>query len=383
MAEKTISKHAILSASGAGMWLNCPPSARLNEAFFKDEGSEYADEGTHAHQVAADIMEMWRSDILTDHAFYEIGECESGELEESVKMYSDYNIEKATPLLSDTAAVIGIEKRLDFSHYVTDGFGTCDFLAIGGNTLLIHDFKYGKGVKVSAERNAQLMLYALGAIQEYGDIFDIEKIHLAVIQPRLKNISEYMLTMRELMQWAFDIRDSMNRAYLGLGVPTPGNHCRFCRVQPRCKALQRELEQRMQTDRPELMTDAEVAETVLRAKELTGWVHKVEEYALSAAVKGKRWPGLKLVEGRGKREIADTEALKSELLNAGYKENKIMKAPELLGLTALNKLCGSKKFNELAGDYIDKAPGKPTLVSIDDPREEFNEDSMFDDDMLS
>lgn len=379
-------KHAILSASSANTWLNCPVSARLQEHFFKDESSAYADEGTLAHQLGAELLEGWQADCFDEASYEQIAEIYDAEMAESLQTYVDTCIELAGPVVkNDPATIIQIEKRLDFSAFVPNGFGTCDFLICGGNELKIIDFKYGKGVPVNAEKNPQLMLYAVGALLEYADIFDTQYITLCVVQPRLHNISKSYTSAVKLLQWARDIREPAHIAFAGEGLPKTGKHCRFCRVQPRCKAFQQELEQRMTQDCAELMSDEEISFVVLRSKALIGWINKVEEYALKKAVGGYAWPHLKLVAGRGKRQIIDEDAVKKELLRAGFEESEIMKKPEMLGLTALAKLCGPAKLDELIGYCIDKAPGKPTLVAESDARDKLivdNTDDMFDDSML-
>lgn len=151
-------RHAVLSASSSERWLNCPPSARLCEAY-EDKGSDYAAEGTDAHALAEarlkQALGIPAEDPIENLSWY------NEEMEECAVGYAAYVVELLeTAKQTCVDPVVLIEQRVDFSHWVQSGYGTADLILIADGTLNICDYKRGKGVEVSAERNPQMMLYA-------------------------------------------------------------------------------------------------------------------------------------------------------------------------------------------------------------------------------
>lgn len=180
-------RHALLSASSSHRWLACPPSARLCENY-EDTGSEYAQQGTDAHSLCEHKLKlslgMETEDPTEGLEFYD------EEMEECACGYAEYVlslVEEAKKTCKDP--VVLIEQRLDFSRYVEEGFGTGDSVIIADGMLYIIDYKHGKGVEVSAEGNPQMMLYALGALELFDGIYDIDTVRMAIYQPRRENVS--------------------------------------------------------------------------------------------------------------------------------------------------------------------------------------------------
>src|SRR5690606_33442378 len=276
-------KHAILSASGAHRWLNCPLSARLEE-HFPDEPSTYAEEVTKAHKLA--------EGILLD----KIDEPAPDEMFEHVSRYVEVVLEKLTP-----GADLYVEQRLDFSPWVPEGFGTGDAVIVSDEAIEIVDLKYGKGVKVDAEENPQLRLYALGAYNQFGMIYNFDRVRMTIVQPRLDHVSTEKLSLKELLQWGEEIKPIAQKAFKGEGEFNPGPHCRFCRARRSCRARAEAILQmaRYEFRKPELLSDEEVAEILAQAEELAAWAKDVKDFALSHAyLHGVKIPGFKVVEGR-------------------------------------------------------------------------------------
>lgn len=377
-------KHALLSASGAERWLNCTPSARLEEKF-KDTSSPYAAEGTLAHNIAEYQLQLALKqitkrkynaalDMLKENDLFYPGMM--GEVEE----YTNYCLEQYAEALSkDKYAVLKIEERLDFSDYVPEGFGTGDCVIIGAGELEVIDLKFGKGVEVSPVENTQLMLYALGAWENYNFLYNIEKITVTVAQVRLGNISSYSLTADMLKNWAEEIRPRANLAFAGKGDFAPGPWCRWCKARATCKARaewyldfsESYLSAGAYTG-AETLNPGEIAEVLTKADEIASWLKDVKEYALEEALKGAKFEGWKLVEGRSNRVITDDTALAEKLIAEGFGEEKLYKPKTLEGITNLERLVGKKKFTELSEGLISKPPGKPVLVKESDKRTELN-----------
>ena len=377
--------HAFLSASGSKRWLACPPSAAF-ESQFKDKGSIFAAEGTQAHELAETALKNLLGEI--DNAEYDRRvnniHCTayySPEMEDNVAVYVDTVMQKyaeAKKLTSD--AMIIIEGKLDFSPWVPKGFGTGDAVIIADGRMEIIDLKYGKGVPVSAEDNSQMRLYALGAYNSFGLLYDVDAITATIVQPRLDSISSESLSLGKLIEWGESVKVIAEMAIKGEGEFCAGNHCQFCKAAVRCKALadynlaiaQYEFAHADELD------DEDIADILSRADMITKWLKAVNEYALDEAVNAdKKWPGYKLVEGRSNRVITDNVAAIQALKDNGYTD--VYKPQEMIGITELEKLTGKKNFNSILKDYIDKPQGKPTLVPESDKRPEWQNNSAEED----
>jgi hypothetical protein len=364
-----MSKHALLSASSSQRWLNCPPSARLCESY-EDVASDYAQQGTDAHSLCEyklkKALEIKAKNPTKSLSYYD------EEMENCAESYAEYVIEqymKAKNNCSDPLVLI--EQRLDFSNYVPEGFGTGDCVIVADNTLSVIDYKHGQGVLVEAENNPQMMCYALGALELFDGIYDIENISMTIFQPRRENVSTYSISKTELLNWANDVlKPTAELAYNGGGEFKAGEHCRFCKAKATCRkrAEYNLLLAKYEFELPSQLEDAEIEVILSKADELVSWVTDVKEYALQSAIGGKKWTDWKLVEGRSNRKYVNENTVAETVKAEGYDpyEHKV------LGVTAMTKLLGKAKFEELLGGLIEKPQGKPTLVIRTDKRPEIN-----------
>ena len=358
--------HALLSASSSHRWLNCPPSARLCEGY-DDKSSNFAAEGSDAHSLCEyklrKALGMEAKDPTEDLTWYD------AEMEESASGYAAFVMElvaEAKKACSDP--VVLIEQRLDYSKYVQSGFGTGDCVLISDGTLHIVDFKYGRGVLVEAEDNPQMKLYALGALEIFDCLYDIDTVSMTIYQPRRANVSTFTLTRQELLDWAETVLvPTAELAYAGDGEYHCGEWCQFCKAKADCRERARanmELA-RYEFRQPPLLTDEEVEEILGKLDSLMDWASDIKDYALQAAISGKHWSGYKLVEGRANRRYTDENAVVAAVKAAGYDPYD---EPKLLGVTAMTTLLGRKQFNDILGGLITKPQGKPTLVPESDKR---------------
>ena len=370
--------HALLSASSAERWINCPPSARLTENM-PDTESPHAAEGTLAHSLAELKVRKKFENMRKSEYDKRLGEIRKNplyapEMDGHTDTYLDC-ILKAAHGYNKVKPYVVAEKRLDYSAYAPGGFGTCDCAMLCKNDLHIFDFKYGKGVPVSAEDNPQLKLYALGALAEYGFLYDIQSVILHIIQPRLDNISDFTIDVDALTAWGNSIRPAAELAYKGEGEFKCGDHCRFCKAKAICRARAEDfftLEASAELPK-ELLSDHEIGEILERASRLKNWVSEVEEYVLSELLSGKSVEGWKAVEGRSNRKITDIDAAFEVLKKEGYDEALLYERKPIT-LTELEKLVTKKKLEELIGSMIDKPRGKPTLAPESDKRKPYAPD---------
>lgn len=358
--------HSIYSASGAHRWMACPPSAHLEQQF-PNKTSVFAEEGTAAH----DLCEHKLKKALKIRSKKPVSKYDSEEMDEYTDMYVEYCvslIEKEKESCKDLQILI--EQSLDFSDYVPDGFGTGDLVVVGNGTLHVVDFKYGKGVIVSAERNPQMMLYALGALSLFEMLYDIDRISMVIVQPRVDNFSTYETSVDELLKWAAEeLKPKALLASKGEGEFCAGDHCRFCRAKNQCRARAvKNLELlKYEFADPALLSDDEIAEIIGVADELSKWASDIYTYASALAInEGRQWDGFKLVEGRTRRKYTDEKAVAEAAKDAGYSD---IYNQNLISITEMEKLMGKKKFKEILGAFVDKPQGKLTLVPDTDKRQ--------------
>jgi len=367
-------KHALLAASASERWIRCPPSARLT-AEMEDTPSPFAQQGTDAHALCEYLVRVALGQKARDPT--EDLEWYDQEMQEAAEGYAAFVLtafEKARAHCHDPTILL--EQRVDFSRWVPEGFGTADCLIIANGTLEIIDFKYGLGVLVSAEGsdgrgNSQLKCYALGALDTFGDLYEIRKVRLSIYQPRRENISEFEMTIADLLQWAEDtLRPRAQLAWEGKGEFEAGDHCVFCKMKATC---QKRAEMAMELAKyefadPPTLSDGEIARILEEIDPLVHWAEDIRAYALKQALSGTSYPGWKIVEGKSNRRITDEARAAKLIQDAGFDPYE----KKLLGMTALTKLLGKKRFEELLSALIEKPQGKPTLEPESDKRPAMN-----------
>ena len=359
-------KHAVLSASSSHRWLNCSPSARLEQEF-EDRETEAAAEGTAAHALCEHKL---RRVLKLQSRRKPISRYDSDEMDMHTDGYVQFVLETLAEVRKNCAdPLINIEQRLDFSCYVPDGFGTGDCIIIGDKIMHIIDFKYGQGVLVEAEHNPQMMLYALGALRLFDSLYDIEEVAMTIYQPRRENISTWTIPVSELKAWAEnELVPKARLAYEGKGEYRPGPWCTFCKAAVKCRARAEEKLRLAQYEfaKPPLLTDTEIEDILGKLDDLTRWAEEIKTYAQDAALNhGKQWHGYKVVEGRSVRKYSNEDAVVEAANAAGYHD---IFRKTLLPLTEMERLMGKQEFQSILGGLIIKPAGKPTLVPASDKR---------------
>ena len=358
-------KHAVLSASSSHRWLNCNPSARLEEKF-EDNETEAAAEGTAAHALCEHKLRK----MLKLRSRKPTSKYDCDEMDEYTDGYVEFvseQIAQAKQFCKDPLVLI--EQKLDFSCYVPDGFGTGDCLVVADHLLHIIDFKYGMGVLVDAVENPQMMLYALGALRLFDSLYEIDTVSMSIYQPRRDNVSTWTISVAELNEWAENtLVPKAKLAFEGKGEFSPGTWCTFCKAAVKCRAR---AEAKLQLTKyefaePPLLSDEEIEDILGRVDDLTKWANEIVAYAQDAAIKhGKTWSGFKLVESRTIRKYSDEEAVAQAASDAGYHD---IYKKSLIPITEMEKLMGKKTFAEVLGGLVVKPQGKPTLVPASDKR---------------
>lgn len=366
--------HAILSASSAHRWVHCTPSARLEEQF-PDAGSDAAAEGTVAHALAEIKVRQYfyPQEVSRQKMTRAVNKLKKdGHWADEMQGYTDEYLDyvKSAAMAFVHVPHADVEKTVYFDKYVPEGFGTADCILIGGDTLHVIDFKYGKGVPVSAEENLQMILYALGAYDACRILYPIETVKLSIVQPRIDNISEWECGILELLAYGDFVADWAAIAFKGEGAFAPSEeNCRFCRARAQCRARAEEnVRLAFFTDKkPPLITNEEVGEYLEKGEDVAKWLKDLKEYALKECLAGKEIPGWKAVEGRGSRDWTDMDKAFKTLTDNGI-DAAILWERTPLSLAQVEKTVGKKEFQTLVGEYVVKKPGKPALAKESDKR---------------
>lgn len=356
--------HAFLPPSSSERWINCPPSAKENAG--GNTGSTYAQQGTDAHALCEYKVKKALGhrvrDPTEDLTYFD------EEMAEHSDAYCEFIMEQVqTAREACPDPLVLVEQRLDFTRWVAESFGTADCVIVADGTMTVIDFKYGLGVLVEAENNSQMRMYALGALNLFESLYDIQTVRMVIFQPRRDNISTAEVTKEELLRWADEVLiPAAEQAAKGEGDYKAGKHCQFCKIKATCRKRAEYNLQMAQYDFavPETLDDDEISIILDRADTFIGWVNDIKVYALEQAISGRNFPGFKVVEGRSNRRYTDTDAVAAVVTDAGYDPYD----RKLMGVTAMTKLLGTKKFNSLLGSLIEKPKGKPTLVPESDKR---------------
>ena len=373
VSDHSARAHALLSASSSARWLACPPSAIAAKAY-QNQDTEYTREGTLAHEVAELVARERQADRYPDLiSYFAWPDGTDQEMVECAHGYADY-IEEQTR--SVDAAVL-LEQRVDFSPWVPEGFGTADCIIIQGGTMDVIDYKYGKGVAVSAEDNPQMKLYGLGALNDFGFACEVTTVRMHIYQPRMNNISVYELPVAELLSWAEKtVKPTAAKAAKGKGAYKEGEHCRFCPHAGRCRKLTKACTEYVRTYTGRLgvkvLAPYEVADILAMEPMITLWLKRVKAQAMDTLIQGGEIPGYKVVEGKmGNRKWSDELAVAEKLKAEGYSLEDYTET-KLLSPAALDKAIGKKKTAELLADLVTRTPGSPVIAPETDKRPAYN-----------
>lgn len=386
--------HAKLSPSGAHRWMACPGSAVL-EAAFPDKGSAYAQEGTAAHELAAGHLSIgWN---LAEY----VGEDWHGEEPDGTKWkvritqdMVDHVLDYAK-LIREYAAggTLLVEQRLGIGHITgePDAKGTSDAVIVRGSELIVADLKFGMGVKVDAEDNPQLQLYALGALEEFDMLGDFDRITMVIHQPRLNHVSEWSIPVDQLRAFGEKVRDAAASVAEALSVAdigvdsylNPGEkQCRFCKAKATCPALRAELVE-VVGDRATIEDFAEF--TPCKVDSQTGdnflsiamskvglvedWCKAVRAEVERRLLAGQSVEGWKLVEGRRGNRAWSDEAAVENLLKSFRLKREEMYDYKLISPTKAEKLLKETPKRWVKAEaLISRADGKPSVAPATDKR---------------
>lgn len=365
--------HAKLSASGSAKWSLCPGSV-FAEKDFPNTTSIFAEEGTAAHELAEIILRDDDELNLGIFSLFGVTLPESGvtvtqDMLDYVMVYVNY--------VKSISGELFVEQRVDFSHIAPDGFGTSDAIVINDSVMTIVDLKYGKGVRVDADNNTQGILYALGAVNDYGMLFNIKTINIVIVQPRLDHISEWSIGIDELNRWGERLKQAAELTATENAPRVPGEkQCQWCKAKATCPALNKLTEStlmtsfdNLETSKPETLTDEQLRIALDNKKLILAWFDAIETIVTDRLTGGNAFNGYKLVEGRSNRAWRDEDATAKALI--GVIDMDKLYISKLISPAQAEKELGKSRA-ELLEDLITKPVGAPTLVPESDKRPSVN-----------
>lgn len=363
--------HAILSPSSAKRWIHCTPSALLAEAA-GIKSSVHAEEGTLAHEIAEYALTKYLEgtyDPIIDEALPIKDEhlknpLFSIDMANYIQEYCGFVIGEGYEMQkADGLSKMYLERRVNITDFAPGSFGSVDVTLASDKTIHIIDLKYGVGVKVFADHNEQMMMYALGALKA-ASIFprNITHIRMTIAQVRLDHYDTFEMSKNDLLDWAEKVlKPAAKAAIQGEGKQVIGSWCGFCPVKAQCRA-QRDAILADFEEKPEplLLSDGEVTDLIGKIDTYKSWIESVNKYVYDRAIQGHKWEGYKLIAGRTSRVIKDEAKIRQALLNE-FLEDEVLNI-KLKGIGDLEKLLGKKVFNARFGDAIESRPGAPKLV---------------------
>lgn len=383
--------HSILGPSSAERWINCPGSVALTRDL-PDVDSDYSIEGTAAHTVLEIMRKGEPVPKMVDVPLVNRVPMLMPVTEEMVAAAQYY--------IDHMAELPGIEfneVRVAYEAIVSGGFGTLDGAKATEDTLYLRDFKFGKGVIKYAERNPQLMLYALGFVETYGLLFPgITRFNLGIVQPRSDHVDVWECTLEELTQWA---ANEVQPIASKIGLPQytlpvkAGEWCQFCKIKATCRVRAQTAVASVIGDfdliadtgtlvkQPSAtMSNEQMAHALASVPILKAWIKDLEGGALLKIARGESVGDYKIVESRTNREWKGPEnELATRLNNWGVKPYK---TPELVSPAAAEKIIGKKQFTEMFACYVDKPQGRAVLAPGTDKRPPLGADVIKDFDVI-
>lgn len=370
-------EHAFLGPSAGSIWTNCTPAMWAARGY-PNETSDAAEEGSCAHDLA-ELMIKERLGFITKQKFQvellRVKQIKyyNAEMEEFCRGYMEFVLRYWSMALAMCPnPVILVEEKFSLRRWIPQGFGKTDVTIIAGEWLFVLDFKYGAGVRVEAKGNVQTRLYALGALDAMRERFPLKHVKMAIYQPRMKNFGDDYISAYELWEWAETfIRPRAELAFTGQGTYKAGSHCKFCKAKVRCRTFAEYAltpAGRVEFEDPNKLSDEQLVELAITAPMLQSYVKDLTEYMRRKAMNGKKWPGMKLVEGRSNRKITDERAAIFLLNLHGYKD---VTNTSIKGFGDLEAMVGDAKLEEILGKVISKPQGYPTLVPETDGRPDY------------
>lgn len=392
--------HARLSPSSAHRWMRCPGSVVLSDGT-PDRGSAYAAEGTVAHDFGAKLLEDPTFEVPVGDTV------EADGFHVHVTPEMKHHVHDYAKLVREYAGdgLLMAEQKVSIGHLTgEDGAtGTSDVIIVKGTELIVIDLKYGMGLKVFAEENEQLQMYALGAYAAVELLHDITEVTMVIHQPRLNHVSEWTISLAKLLEFAEDIaaaaaqvsaaadldfavniQGSADGSLMDDGFLSAGEkQCKFCAAKATCPALKAEVFASVSSMAaasaadfadlvaPKVAADTDgglLAEAMSKVKLIEGWCDAVRAETERRLLSGTAVVGFKLVQGRGTRKWTEEEKVEKILKGFRFRVDDIYER-KLVSPAKAEKLLKEKPERwEKVKPFITQSDGKPSVALATDAR---------------
>lgn len=356
--EAMAGAHSPLGASAADRWIACPGSVGATISL-PDVDTTYSLEGTAAHWLAEHCNEFGLKTAKFPNKTVSVKKvdgslamipCEK-EMRDGVQAFLDF--------VNDLPGDDYNEERVHWHEYVPNAFGTMDRARATRIKLRIVDLKFGEGWQVFAERNPQLMLYALGFIEKYGWLYEIEEIELIIFQPRLDHVDRWTVTLAGLEKWARETMRPAAEAAQREDAPfAAGTHCKFCKIRDTCVTrakyvfdgavgelddLDTQITAPVRT--AQTLSNDQISKILGRKSQVTAFYTDLERHALQQLAHGNAVGDWKIVEGRSNRAWAVSQSdVVDAIKGAKLDVKQLWTEPMLVSPAVAETVFGKKLF---------------------------------------
>lgn len=364
--------HARLSPSSSSRWLNCTASVKASEKY-ENKTNASAEWGTKVHYIGEKLLD---GNIIEVNNELEDVENNTGkfivdkEMLDCAEEYFDY----VTSYIKANSVVL-VEEQFDLSSISAGQFGTSDCTVLTDKHIHIFDLKTGHNI-VGAKENSQLMLYAIGAVDELEAIYDIDEITLHIVQTRAGHIDDWTLSYSDLMDFKELAKQKAHEILMDKVSFTPSTKaCKWCPHKQNCEALDKHIEETVKGAFEDIDEDNDRIKHILDNVDLIqDYIKSIQELALDKLEAGEKIEGYKLVEARTNRKWTD-EAEVAEYLDSLDDGVDYYQPRKLLPMT---KVLKTLKNDDNIHKFIYKPDGKPTVAPAGDKRKEINPICGFD-----
>ena len=376
------------SPSKSAIYFTCPASTKFFE-MFQDEPGPEAIYGTETHTLGEILLrQSLRQTDFENNEIKSVDEVikDLTQYDEEMRRLAEGYANKVLSLIESERKrinedpIVFIEETLDMDWLVKGMIGTLDLGIISNDVMTVVDLKTGRSRVDSwiinddgkKEPNSQIGLYSLGLYKNIGKLYPIKKVRLVILQERINHISEYELTLDELLDWERRVAvPAINKTLEPNPIAVPNKGCKWCPGKNVCPARKNSnLELFEKTPKEvDLLSDDDIEELLPKMDELIKFAEDIKAYALKRLLDGHKYKKHKLVYSRVTRSFTDNDSVAKILEDNGY---EAYSKPKLLGITEIQKQLGKPKLNELLGDYITIAKSSISVASLDDDREEVN-----------
>jgi hypothetical protein len=394
--EAMLGAHSPLGASAADRWINCPGSVGATITL-PDVDTEYSLEGTAAHQLAEFCNDTGMSPKDFPAKFIVVEKVDGTLAEIPCDKQMRDGVQAFLDFVNDIPGDDYNEERVHWHEFVPNAFGTMDRARATRKKLTIIDLKYGEGYQVWAADNAQLMLYALGFLEKYGWMYEIDEIEMIVFQPRLDHIDSWTISVGRLLEWAREtMKPAAEMAQKENAPFKAGAHCKFCKIRTSCAARAKhvfdgavgemdDLDAQVEapTQRLATLTNDQIAKILARKAQVSAFYSDIEEHAFREVSAGRPVGDWKVVEGRSNRAWSvDKDAVVAAVKKLNLEPKLLWTEPKLVSPAGAEEAYGAalfapEKTNKKTGvvtpagalaSLVVKPKGSPVLAPGSDKR---------------